>query len=384
MKKHYPAIVLTLLLLLTSVIPVFAAGTVLGDVDGDGKISASDARIALRTSVGLDSLSDSKFKAADADKDNKITASDARLILRASVGLEDLDDSTAEERGYYKAGEIWKVEGNWEFTITGVSTHSLCNDYANKTEDYSGKQVVTIDFAYKNTGYNDEGYSLYMDIYDVCDESGTAGELYPCAHTKSPASLIEGTNCTGSAAFVVSSKCKTITVDITDYDENGDKHSAVYKVDIGTKKQAPKFQLEISDAELNSYYKVGDVWKVKGNWEVTITGIKTHNLCNEFSNDRYNYKNQQVVVISYTYKNIGNSDDDLYISLNDVYDEQGTAADLYACTHTDYGDYCSVGESSSASEAFVLTNNSDFVILRLDESDSNSDYNTAVFKLDIK
>ena len=55
-----------------------------GDVDGDGKVSAADARLALRMSVSLEKV-DMK---ADVDKDGKISASDARLILRKSVGLE--------------------------------------------------------------------------------------------------------------------------------------------------------------------------------------------------------------------------------------------------------------------------------------------------------
>jgi len=63
----------------------------LGDVDGDGEISASDARLALRASVGLEDLSDSEVKAADVDGDGSISSADARLILRASVGLEDLE-----------------------------------------------------------------------------------------------------------------------------------------------------------------------------------------------------------------------------------------------------------------------------------------------------
>ncbi len=63
----------------------------LGDVDGDGKISAADARLALRASVGLENLSDLQEEAADIDSDKKISAADARMILRASVGLEKLD-----------------------------------------------------------------------------------------------------------------------------------------------------------------------------------------------------------------------------------------------------------------------------------------------------
>ncbi len=64
---------------------------VIGDADGDAGLSASDARTALRTAVGLESFTaeSSYYKAADVDKDKSVTANDARFILRASVGLED-------------------------------------------------------------------------------------------------------------------------------------------------------------------------------------------------------------------------------------------------------------------------------------------------------
>ena len=60
----------------------------MNDVDGDGKITAADARIVLRAAVGMQLLSGVAFKAADANGDGKITAADARVILRKAVGLE--------------------------------------------------------------------------------------------------------------------------------------------------------------------------------------------------------------------------------------------------------------------------------------------------------
>ena len=64
-----------------------------GDLDSDGTVSSSDARLTLRASVGLESNSSEWFTDAgnvEADKDGKkLTASDARLILRAAVGLEN-------------------------------------------------------------------------------------------------------------------------------------------------------------------------------------------------------------------------------------------------------------------------------------------------------
>ena len=65
----------------------------IGDLDGNGTITAADARIALRASVGLENLSNEKIACADVDKNGKITAADARMILRASVGLENLGKS---------------------------------------------------------------------------------------------------------------------------------------------------------------------------------------------------------------------------------------------------------------------------------------------------
>lgn len=63
---------------------------ILGDIDNNGQVTAADARLALRASVGLEKLTDVQKKASDADKNGQITAADARLILRASVGLEEL------------------------------------------------------------------------------------------------------------------------------------------------------------------------------------------------------------------------------------------------------------------------------------------------------
>ena len=62
-----------------------------GDVDGDGEVTAADARLALRASVKLEKIEEgsAKFTAADANRDGVIGSDDARLILRAAVKLED-------------------------------------------------------------------------------------------------------------------------------------------------------------------------------------------------------------------------------------------------------------------------------------------------------
>lgn len=63
----------------------------LGDVTGDGKVNAVDARIVLRTGAKLETLEGDKAIAADVNKDGKINAVDARKILRVSAQLETLE-----------------------------------------------------------------------------------------------------------------------------------------------------------------------------------------------------------------------------------------------------------------------------------------------------
>ncbi len=58
------------------------------DVDGDGKILASDARTSLRASAKLDKLENVFFAAANADGNNELTAADARKILRVSAKID--------------------------------------------------------------------------------------------------------------------------------------------------------------------------------------------------------------------------------------------------------------------------------------------------------
>ena len=64
----------------------------LGDIDGDGEITANDALTILRSSVGMAALTPEQNKLADVDGDTEITANDALAVLRYSVGLAD-DDS---------------------------------------------------------------------------------------------------------------------------------------------------------------------------------------------------------------------------------------------------------------------------------------------------
>ncbi|MCD7827496.1 MAG: hypothetical protein LUG85_03035, partial [Clostridiales bacterium] len=61
---------------------------ILMDVDGNGRITAADARLALRCAAKLEILEGVHLLAADADVDTYIKPADARLILRTAAKLD--------------------------------------------------------------------------------------------------------------------------------------------------------------------------------------------------------------------------------------------------------------------------------------------------------
>lgn len=69
---------------------IIEAKYILGDVDEDGVITASDAAVVLRAVAGVDSLDGNQNSAANVDGDAAVTASDAAKILRVVAGLDQL------------------------------------------------------------------------------------------------------------------------------------------------------------------------------------------------------------------------------------------------------------------------------------------------------
>lgn len=59
-----------------------------GDFNGDGKVTAADARKILRASAGLEDMTADEKMRADVNSDGKVTASDARDALRESANLD--------------------------------------------------------------------------------------------------------------------------------------------------------------------------------------------------------------------------------------------------------------------------------------------------------
>ena len=62
-------------------------GPLMGDIDSDGFVTASDARMVLRYAVQLEIPSKIMRTVADVDGDGSVQPADARLVLRYAVGI---------------------------------------------------------------------------------------------------------------------------------------------------------------------------------------------------------------------------------------------------------------------------------------------------------
>lgn len=90
MKKITKVIsVMLAVILVIMAVPFTTSGATIGDVDGNGTVAATDARLILQVVAGLKKESDLKnAAAADVDGVNGITATDARRVLQMVAGLD--------------------------------------------------------------------------------------------------------------------------------------------------------------------------------------------------------------------------------------------------------------------------------------------------------
>lgn len=97
MNKKIIAVILTVLTVLSTVTLFASAESLkLGDVNGDNKVNASDARITLRAAAKIEILTAEQLIAADVNFDGSVKANDARIILRVAARLETIPEVTTE------------------------------------------------------------------------------------------------------------------------------------------------------------------------------------------------------------------------------------------------------------------------------------------------
>ena len=109
-----------------------------------------------------------------------------------------------------------------------------------------------------------------------------------------------------------------------------------------------------ADPDHMDVFKVGETWRVEGLWEFTITSVSRHYACNPYAGF-----NGQVVIINYTYKNLGIENGVKFDLLDfEIYDEEGEIGGTHPCTHTESPKSCAIGMKCSAGKGIELNNNS--------------------------
>lgn len=124
-------------------------GSLPGDIDGDGKTSASDARYVLRVSAKLERpIIDAAIKeVADISGDSRIAADDARLILRVSAKLDK-----------YSAEDLLSIpRTEYEILFAATNALSLARSYGASYSKLAYQEITASDMN-ANT-------KLYLDIY---------------------------------------------------------------------------------------------------------------------------------------------------------------------------------------------------------------------------
>ncbi len=85
--KKYISIILAVIIAFSMSVVAFAKVVYKGDANGDGEITALDARETLQFAADIKKPTSDDIKIVDMNGDGKITALDARAVLQAAAGL---------------------------------------------------------------------------------------------------------------------------------------------------------------------------------------------------------------------------------------------------------------------------------------------------------
>ena len=104
-----------------------------GDLNENGRVEASDARLVLQKAASLITLTDRQMALADVNQDGRVTAMDARATLRIAARIETpvvfettgTEDDTVDYLGIYS-----------EFLRNQGKTRKIYSDMINKTNTF--------------------------------------------------------------------------------------------------------------------------------------------------------------------------------------------------------------------------------------------------------
>lgn len=156
----------------------------LNDVNCDGRVSAADARLALRAAAGLESLSSSQTRAADANADGRLAAFDARTILRIAAGLQLM--TAEQESSYYLALESQSAAASISESIKNAEFHPLLTQSPIEDISYFDDVVfigdsVSLSLYNYNKKYNELGGARFL----VAGSLSSMNALFPTSSSYS-------------------------------------------------------------------------------------------------------------------------------------------------------------------------------------------------------
>lgn len=173
--KNVLSIVLSLVLIVLSLSCVaIAAVTMPGDVNEDGYVKATDARMILQVVAGLMKDTDLENKDnGDLNGDNQLKASDARMILQMVAGLENTpSDSTKAQIAKLFNDETAKAaKGTYKWTRTCKFTKDV----------NVGAATGTLNQIIANIDPNANLNSVIGSFIGVGNVSGTEKDAGKCA-----------------------------------------------------------------------------------------------------------------------------------------------------------------------------------------------------------
>ncbi|MBR2869185.1 MAG: hypothetical protein IKB88_09035 [Clostridia bacterium] len=272
-----------------------------------------------------------------------------------------------EEDNYYGPGETWIVDGQWEVTVNSAKRHFLCDTYANNRHGYTDEQIVLVEYTYKNIGYTSSlGLFVAPDYYD---ELMVKAQDYTClcGNLKFPDWTPIGATCKVVQSIVLENDSDEITVAFSEYGNNTGRLNAMFTIPV---------EGEIIDNNQNKpEYKtfgLGETWVVDDQWELTVNSAKTHRFCNSYENEREDFTGKKLVLVTYTYKNLGyydeKYDDGLFITPDNCFDESLMVCDTYIgwCNEEKYAKTIPVGATCIATELYVVDDDCDEVTINFE------------------
>ncbi len=183
--------------------PIIKHTVIMGDTNMDGKVTAADARLALRAAAGLETLDVFSTIAADIGNDRVVTAVEAREILRVAARLSTFD-------GLHQHSVEESPEVSETCTENGKTSTIYCSECSMIFKEHeiipAGHKIVRTEVPPTCT---QPGYT-YVDKCERCGEIIARGDEIPAkGHT--PAE--DGAHCKDCGELYNPSKAVTAILD---------------------------------------------------------------------------------------------------------------------------------------------------------------------------